>query len=101
MKMSVNTGASSLAQCLRVAGDTRSGPHAFLVFWPLKSLRTLCSVMTSGAGEEVAGGKEAGVVEGGGPLGASNLVQNTLNWYGRFGSLEVGGGLLLVARGRL
>ena len=47
--------------------------------------------MTSGAGEEVAGGREAGVGEGGGPLGASNLVQNTLNWYGRFGSLEVGG----------
>ena len=48
LNRAVNTGASWSAHDLRVAGDTLSGPDAFLGFWLRKRLLTSLSCMTNG-----------------------------------------------------
>ena len=48
LNRAVNTGASWSAHDLRVAGDTLSGPGAFLGFWLRKRLLTSVSCMTNG-----------------------------------------------------
>ena len=48
LNRAVNTGASWSAHDLRVAGDTLSGPDAFLGFWLRKRLLTSVSCMTNG-----------------------------------------------------
>ncbi len=58
LKIFVKMGASWSAQVLRQAGDTLSGPRAFLLLTSLKTWRTSSSfIFSAGMGERgVAGG---------------------------------------------
>lgn len=50
--MSMKTGVSSSAQCLRVAGETPSGPGALRVFCLLNYFLASCSGTERAVGEE-------------------------------------------------
>ena len=62
LKMSVKTGDSSPAQCLKVAGETPSGPAAFRGLDFRKILSTSCSWIKRVVGE--GGGGGVGLGEG-------------------------------------
>ncbi len=78
LKIFVKMGASWSAQVLMQAGDTLSGPDAFLLLFPLKTCRMSSSLIFS-----------AGVQERGVAGGVNGCVERCSGWvWGVFPNLQ-------------